>query len=165
MNYCPQCANPMGEVLKDNEIRQGCSDRSCGFISFNNPTPVIAMIVELPDGVVMAHNVSWPKEFYSIITGFLEEKEDPEQCAIRETQEELGLHCLESTLVGVYPFPQQNQVIIAYHIKAAGAVTLNHELDDYKIVPKGELKGWRFGTGLAVNDWLVRGCLVPASNN
>jgi hypothetical protein len=65
----------------------------------------------------------------------------------------------------VYPFPQQNQVIIAYHIKAAGAVTLNHELDDYKIVPKGELKGWRFGTGLAVNDWLVRGCLVPASNN
>ena len=93
MNYCPQCANPIGEVLEENEIRLGCSDISCGFISFNNPTPVMAMIVELPDGVVMAHNVSWPKEFYSIITGFLEEKEDPEQCAIRETQEELGLHC------------------------------------------------------------------------
>lgn len=162
MIFCPQCANPMAEVLVDNEIRKGCSDQSgCGFVAFNNPTPVVAMIVELPDGVVMARNVNWPRDIYSIITGFLEEGEDPLECAVRETQEELGLISLETRLVGVYPFERQNQVIIAYHVKAAGEVTLNHELDDYKLVPKDELKGWPFATGLAINDWVTRGCLVP----
>ena len=112
------------------------------------------MIVEVEGGVVLAHNVTWPKSFYSIITGFLEAGEDPLECAKRETMEELNLHTLESSLVGVYAFPQQNQVIIAYHIKAAGEVKLNHELDDYKIVPATELKGWDMGTGLVINDWL-----------
>ncbi|MFT5692425.1 MAG: NAD+ diphosphatase [Oceanicoccus sp.] len=156
MNYCPQCANQLGEVLVDGEIRHGCSDYKCGFVFWNNPIPVVAMIVEVDGGVVMAHNVAWPKTFYSIITGFLESSEDPEKCARRETEEELGLHTMESTLVGVYPFERQNQVIIAYHIKAVGKITLNHELDDYKIVPKNELKGWNMGTGLAINDWLAK---------
>ncbi len=161
MKYCPQCGSSMGEILVENQIRKGCPDRQCGYVFFNNPTPVVAMIVETDEGVVLAHNVAWPKQFYSIITGFLEEHEDPEQCAIRETYEELGLHCLASNFIGVYPFAQQNQVLMAYHIKATGKIKLNHELDDYKIVPKDELKGWGFGTGLAVNDWLERGCLTP----
>ena len=144
----------MGEVLINSEIRRGCPDGACGFVLWNNPTPVVAMIVEVEGGVVLAHNVTWPKSFYSIITGFLEAGEDPLECAKRETMEELNLHTLESSLVGVYAFPQQNQVIIAYHIKAAGEVKLNHELDDYKIVPATELKGWDMGTGLAINDWL-----------
>ena len=155
MKYCPQCASPLGEVLIDSEIRQGCPERSCGFIFWNNPTPVVAMIVEVDGGVVLAHNVAWKHRFFSIITGFLECREDPEECAHRETNEELGLHVLDSSLVGVYAFPEQNQVIIAYHIRAAGEIKLNHELDEYKIVPKDQLKGWDKGTGLAINDRLA----------
>lgn len=155
MKYCPQCASPLGEVLIDSEIRQGCPERSCGFVFWSNPTPVVAMIVEVDEGVVLAHNVGWKHRFFSIITGFLECREDPEECAHRETNEELGLHVLESSLVGVYAFPEQNQVIIAYHIRAAGEIKLNHELDEYKIVPKDQLKGWDMGTGLAINDWLA----------
>ena len=102
----------------------------------------------------MAHNVTWPKTFYSIITGFLEAGEDPEECARRETMEELNLHALETSLVGVYPFAQQNQVIIAYHVKAAGEIKLNHELDDYKIVAPADIKPWPMGTGLALTDWI-----------
>ena len=55
MNYCPQCASPMGDVLVDNEIRSGCPDRGCGYVHFNNPVPVVAMIVEV-DGGVKVHN-------------------------------------------------------------------------------------------------------------
>lgn len=155
MNYCPQCASAMAEVLIDGEIRKGCPDQACGFVLWDNPTPVVAMIVEVDDGVVLAHNVSWPKTAYSIITGFLERGEDPRECAHRETMEELNLHAVESTLVGVYPFERQNQVIIAYHVRATGKISLNHELDDYKIIPVDELKGWNMGTGLAINEWLA----------
>ncbi|CAH0992100.1 NADH pyrophosphatase [Sinobacterium norvegicum] len=155
MNYCPQCAQALGDVLIDGEIRKGCSEPGCGYVLWNNPTPVVAMIVEVEGGVVLAHNAAWKHNFYSIITGFLECREDPKECAQRETEEELGLTVRSSTLVGVYPFAQQNQVIIAYHVEAEGEITLNHELDDYKIIPKDKLKGWDMGTGLAINDWLA----------
>jgi NAD+ diphosphatase len=57
-------------------------------------------------------------------------------------------------LIGVYPFEQMNQVIIAYHVPANGAVALNHELDDFRHVRLGECKAWPGGTGLALRDWL-----------
>lgn len=156
MKYCPQCTAPLGDVLIDGEIRRGCADTACGFVHFNNPTPVVAMIVEVEGGVVLAHNVNWPKQFYSVITGFLESGEDPLECARRETLEELNLHTQGISLIGAYGFAQQNQVIVAYHIRAAGEIKLNAELDDYKIVPISELKGWDMGTGLAINDWLAQ---------
>ncbi|AKH68297.1 NUDIX family protein [Spongiibacter sp. IMCC21906] len=156
MKYCPHCATPLNDTLIEGEIRSACAGHDCGFIHFNNPTPVVAMIVELEGGVVMAHNVSWPEKFYSIITGFLEAGEDPLECAKRETLEELNLHAQTAELLGVYGFPQQNQVIIAYHIQAHGEIKLNEELDDYKIIPPEKLKGWNMGTGLAINDWLAK---------
>ena len=153
MKYCPQCAKPLQEVTVDNTTRTGCADEKCGYVLWNNPTPVVAAIVETEGGVVLAHNVAWPKSFYSIITGFLENGEDPLECVIRETREELGLQARTSSLIGAYGFAQQNQVIIAYHIGSEGSVTLNHELDDYKLVPPAELKSWNMGTGLAIQDW------------
>ncbi|WP_101759830.1 NUDIX domain-containing protein [Oceanicoccus sp. KOV_DT_Chl] len=155
MNYCPQCANPLTPVIIDGEHRRGCAADACNFVFWNNPTPVVAMIVEVDEGVVLAHNAAWKHDFFSIITGFLEQQEDPQVCAHRETEEELGLQVIESSLVGVYSFAEQNQVIIAYHVRAQGDIKLNHELDAYKIVPKEKLKGWDMGTGLAINDWVA----------
>lgn len=154
MNYCPQCANPLQETVIDEEPRRGCPDSECGFVHWNNPTPVVAMIVEVDGGVVMAHNVAWPGDFHSIITGFLESGEDPRECAIRETKEELNLESKSCELIGVYGFEQQNQVIIAYHIEGEGEIKLNAELDSYKIVAPEDLTPWNMGTGLAMVDWL-----------
>lgn len=154
MNYCPNCASELAETLIDGEIRRACAALQCDFVHWNNPTPVLAGLVELDGKMVMAHNVAWPKEFYSVITGFLEKGETPEDGIIRETKEELNLHALDVNLVGVYAFEQMNQVIIAYHVRAAGEVKLNHELDDYRLVPMDELQPWKFGTGLAIKDFL-----------
>ena len=87
------------------------------------------------------------------------EKERKEKAKVAENQNQkekvqLNLHALETSLVGVYPFAQQNQVIIAYHVKAAGEIKLNHELDDYKIVAPADIKPWPMGTGLALTDWI-----------
>jgi len=107
--------------------------------------------------IVLAHNRAWPqtfRSFYGLITGFLEREESPEQCAVREVKEELGLVGTAATLIGVYPFEQMNQVIIAYHVLANGTVKLNHELDDFRHVRPAECKTWSGGTGLALRDWL-----------
>ncbi|MBF0414974.1 MAG: NUDIX domain-containing protein [Magnetococcales bacterium] len=155
MRYCPHCGKATVAKIVDQRERQICPDAGCGFIFWNNPTPVVAVIVETPSGVVLAHHVSWPEKAFSIITGFLEAGEDPKEAAVRETREELGLIPESPTLIGVYPFARSNQVILAYHLFAQGEVHLNDELDAYKIIPRSRMKAWSFGTGLAVADWLA----------
>jgi NAD+ diphosphatase len=154
--FCPLCAAPLIERTLRNETRSVCS-ANCGFVHYDNPTPVVAAVVEHNGMVVMAHNREWPpalSSFYGLITGFLEREESPEQCALREVKEELDLDGTAATLIGVYAFGQMNQVIIAYHVPANGTITLNEELDDFRHVPPHECKVWPAGTGFALRDWL-----------
>ena len=153
--YCPKCAAPLVDSVVDREPRRVCS-RPCGFIYYDNPTPVVAAVVEHEGAIVLAHNRSWPmKNFYGLITGFLEQRESPAHCAVREVKEELDLDAIgEPTLIGVYPFERMNQVIIAYHVPATGTVTLNEELDEYRHVAFEECRYWGAGTGFALRDWL-----------
>jgi NAD+ diphosphatase len=154
--FCPVCTAPLAERSVQGETRSVCS-ADCGFIHYDNPTPVIGAVVEHDGMVVLAHNRGWPpamKSFYGLITGFLERGETPEQCALREVKEELNLDGTSATLIGVYAFSQMNQVIIAYHVPANGTITLNEELDAFVHVPLHECKAWTGGTGLALRDWL-----------
>ena len=154
--FCPRCAAPLVERAVNSEMRSVCSAH-CGFIHYDNPTPVVAAVVEHNGMVVLAHNREWPQalqSFYGLITGFLERAESPPQCALREVKEELDLNADSATLIGVYGFEQMNQVIIAYHVPATGTISLNEELDDYRHVPLHECKAWPAGTGLALRDWL-----------
>ena len=154
--FCPLCAAPLIERTVQSEARITCSAK-CGFTHYDNPTPVVAVVVEHNGMVVLAHNRAWSerlRSFYGLITGFLERAESPEQCAIREVKEELDLDGTAATLIGVYPFEQMNQVIIAYHVPANGTITLNEELDDFRHVRLQDCKVWPTGTGLALRDWL-----------
>lgn len=153
-NFCPGCAAPLIDRVVDGEPRRAC-EAGCGFIHYDNPTPVVAVIVEHEGTVVLAHNKAWrQRNFYGLITGFLERNESPQECAVREVKEELNLDAAEPVLVGVYPFAQMNQVIIAFHARATGTITLNDELDDYKHVPLEQCRVWPAGTGFALRDWL-----------
>jgi NADH pyrophosphatase NudC (nudix superfamily) len=152
-HYCPHCTAPLAERLIDGEPRRACS-AGCGFVHYDNPTPVVAAIVEHDGCVVLARNRAWPATWYGLITGFLERGEAPAQGALREVKEELGLDAREANLVGVYPFDRMNQVIIAYHVPATGAIRLNNELADYRRVPPAKCRVWPFGTGDALRDWL-----------
>ena len=76
MKYCPECKADMREQMIDEVARLACVADDCSYIVWGNPTPVVAGIVEYDGKIVMAHNVAWPKEFFSVITGFLEKGED-----------------------------------------------------------------------------------------
>ncbi|MEH6345176.1 MAG: NUDIX domain-containing protein [Bermanella sp.] len=152
-DYCPNCGAKTRLIQLEAQQLKSCSAK-CGFTHFNNPTPVAAVIVETPEGVVLAHNVAWPEGMRSIITGFVDPLELPIDTAVRETQEELGLKAYDVRYVGQYMFKAKNQLIIAYAVKAQGDIQLNHELDSYKVVPVEKLKGWPGATGEAVSDWL-----------
>ena len=154
--FCPRCAAPLVPRTVQGEARTVCS-KDCGFVHYDNPTPVVAAVVEHDGMVVLAHNRTWPpafRAFFGLISGFLERGETPEQCALREVKEELDLQGSSAALIGVYSFEQMNQVIIAYHVPARGSIKLNEELDEFRHVPLQECTAWPGGTGTALRDWL-----------
>ena len=156
MAFCPRCATPLEERIVDGRRREACPREGCGYVLWDNPLPVVAAIVEHESGVLLVRQAGWPEKFFGLVTGFLEKGETPEEGVLREVKEELDLEGHVVTLVGVYPFVERNQVIIAYHVKAEGTPRLGEELEAYKPIPPDKLRPWPMGTGLAVKDWLER---------
>lgn len=152
--FCPRC----GGALRFRDIggseRSVCADEACGFVFWNNPVPVVAALVEHDGAIVLANNRDWPDHLFGLITGFLERRESPETAVLREVHEELGLAGRIESLIGLYPFEQMNQIIMAFHVRAEGTIRLGEELRAVKRVEPAKLRPWDFGTGLAVRDWL-----------
>jgi NADH pyrophosphatase NudC (nudix superfamily) len=157
--YCPQCAASLAWLtqLEDSGEKMRLRCPACGWTHWNNPTPVLAAIVEGEDGrVLLARNAAWPPKMFALITGFMEAGESPEDGVAREVKEETNLDMLETDLVGVYEFVRMNQVIIAYHVRVSGEVRLSPELVDYRWYEPQDLKCWPAGTGYALAEWLER---------
>jgi NAD+ diphosphatase len=154
IKFCPQCGTELIEKQKDDRLRKHCpDDKSCGYVHWNNPVPVVGAIVEHDGEIILARNAMWPPEWYAIITGFLEKGESAEQGILREVKEELNLDAEIVEFVGIYDFFQMNQLIIVYHVKAVGEIKLSEELVDYRRYKDYEIKPWPMGTGQAVKAW------------
>lgn len=153
--FCPLCGATLTERAIDGEPRRACS-KACGFVHYDNPTPVVAAIVELGDDVVLVQNKGWPGSWFGLVSGFLERGEEPSVGVLREVREELSLDGEIVALVGAYAFEEMNQVILAYHVRASGEPVAGDELEAFKRVPIAKLKPWPMGTGKAVADWLAR---------
>ncbi len=154
--YCPQCATPLEFIaqLEDGGSKERLRCVRCGYTHWNNPTPVLAAVIEYQGQVLLARNAAWPAKFFALITGFMEAGETPQEGIQREIQEETNLATGELKLIGVYDFQRMNQVIIAYHAVCSGEVRLSPELVDYKLVAHDDVVCWPAGTGYALADWL-----------
>ena len=157
--FCLQCGTALMLLTEDEDggpkARLRCP--ACGWTHWNNPTPVLAAIVECTDRggqVLLARNAAWSGRMFALITGFMEASETPEEGITREVMEETSLQVTQLKLVGVYDFQRMNQIIIAYHAQAHGEVRLSAELAEYKLYAPQDLRCWRAGTGYALADWL-----------
>ena len=158
-HFCLQCGTALQWLTLEEDggpkERQRCP--ACGWTHWNNPTPVLAAIIECTDRegqVLLARNAAWPGRMFALITGFMEAGETPEEGITREVMEETSLQVDALKLVGVYDFQRMNQVIICYHALARGEINLSPELAEYKLHALPDLRCWRAGTGYALADWL-----------
>ncbi len=155
MRFCPRCGSGLADKVDEGRTRRACLKEGCSFIHYGNPLPVVAAIVEHEGAVVLVRAHGWPEKLFGLVTGFLEAGETPEQGVLRELKEELGLDGEVASLVGAYGFELRNELIVAYHVRATGTLTLGAELAGFKKVLPEKLRPWDFGTGLAVRDWLA----------
>ncbi len=157
--FCLQCGTALALLSQDEDggakTRLRCP--GCGWTHWNNPTPVLAAVIECSDRdgrVLLARNAAWPGRMFALVTGFMEAGETPQSGIAREIAEETSLEVERLALIGAYDFQRMNQIIIAYHAVARGEVRLSPELAEYKLFALPDLRCWRAGTGYALADWL-----------
>ena len=154
--FCPRCATPLALLIQAEDGGEKARLRcpACGFTHWNNPTPVLAAVIEYDGQILLARNAAWPGRMFALITGFMEAGETPRDGIAREILEETNLTVGSLDLIGVYDFQRMNQVIIAYHAVASGEVRLSPELAEYRLYAPGSVRCWPAGTGYALADWL-----------
>ena len=158
--FCPACAAPLEWMVQqeDGGSKSRLRCPACAWTHWNNPTPVLAAVIELADRggqLLLARNAAWPGKSFGLITGFMEAGESPQEGITREVAEETSLSVDTLTLIGVYDFQRMNQVIVAYHAVAHGEVQLSPELAEYRLFTPDTVRCWRAGTGYALADWLT----------
>jgi len=134
--------------------RLKCTSPTCDFVHWDNPTPVVAAIVELGDCVVLTRNKGWSEKWFGIVDGVLEKEETPESAVLREVKEELNLEGEIVSFVGYYPFFERKQLILAFHVRAQGEIQLGEELEEVKLILSEKVRPWSMGTGPRLRDWL-----------
>src|SRR5215210_4735700 len=104
--FCPDCAAALEFIakLEDGGEKERLRCVACGFTHWNNPTPVLAAVIQYQDKILLARNAAWTHKFYALITGFMEAGETPQEGIRREIQEETSLHAEELNLIGAYEF-------------------------------------------------------------
>jgi len=126
--------------------------------------PVVAALVQYRDKVVLARNSQWPDGVFSLITGYLERNETPQQAVIREVREEIGLECKAQEFIGCYSLIERNQIILAHWVTANGEVKTGNEIAEIRLLSREELKLWKFGSFVLTAD-IVRLWLEKTAHN
>ncbi|MDP3086451.1 MAG: NUDIX domain-containing protein [Rubrivivax sp.] len=157
--FCPHCASALALLteIEDGGAKARLRCPACGWTHWNNPTPVLAAVIECVDRdgqILLARNAAWTGKLFGLITGFMEAGETPEEGIRREVGEETALTVDSLALIGVYDFQRMNQIIIAYHAQARGDIVLSPELAEYRLFTPVSVRCWRAGTGFALADWL-----------
>lgn len=158
MKYCPDCASPLELKRIDGVERMACAAPECMFVHWDNPVPVVAALVQYRGKIVLARNSFWPEDTFSLVTGYLERGESPEQAVVREVKEELGLDGKVKGFIGCYSHAEKNQVVLAHWVVAAGNLETGSEIAEVKLVSRRQLGLWQFGrlalTSAIVKQWL-----------
>lgn len=157
--YCPQCGHELKSQRIDQVDRRACPKSDCHYVHWDNPVPVVAGVIVYNNSLLLARNQQWPVGLFSLITGYIERHETPEETVRRELDEELGLAAESVRFVGHYLFKQKNQLLIAYALEARGEPKLSAEIAEIRMIPLSDVAHYDFSpftlTQTIVHDWVT----------
>ena len=108
--YCGRCGTLTENV--DGERSKKCP--KCGLSNYPRISPAIIVAVIKEDKLLLAHNTQFPKDLYSVVSGFVEVGETFEECVVREVHEETGINVKNIKYFGNQPWPFPNSIMIGY---------------------------------------------------
>ena len=136
--FCAVCGSPT-DLFRGGWGRR-CSD--CNAEHFPRVDPVVIMLAEYEDRVLVGRQPGFPPGFYSALAGFVEPGESLEEAVARELFEEAGIHVGDVTYVASQPWPFPSSLMIGCRAVATGAaLTLDTtEIEAAMWVDRGEVR-------------------------
>ncbi|MBI5229472.1 NUDIX hydrolase [Candidatus Micrarchaeota archaeon] len=155
--FCPSCATPLTRKTIGRGSFLSCP--KCGFVFWNNPKPVVSVILEKEGQILLIKRAKKPlKDYWCMPGGFVEYAEKPKDAAVREALEETGLETELRGLVGVYQIDNDpkgiNLDIIYFGEIRGGSLKLSEEHVEYKYFSLNELPELiAYKHRQAIEDW------------
>jgi len=108
--YCGKCGTLTQNVEKERVKK--CP--KCGLSNYPRICPAIIVAVIKEGKLLLAHNNQFPKDLYSVVSGFLEVGETFEKCVVREVYEETGVIVKNIKYFGNQPWPFPNSLMVGF---------------------------------------------------
>lgn len=129
--YCPKCA---GLLAKRYGVNPQCE--KCGFVLFLNVRAVVVGVATKNGKVLLEQRAIEPEiDKWSLIGGFVDFAEQPQEALIREVKEEIGCRCKIVKFLGFFPvnsytFKDETfaTLPLVYEIKVFGTLTTSKEV-------------------------------------
>ncbi len=121
--FCPICRGRLVKTREKNQYRLMCED--CNWCHYQNPLPAVAALVENEKGEILLVKRGVEPEMgrWALPSGFIEQKELPQEAVIRELKEETGIRGRVQSLIGVYGEETKvygNILLLGYKVEAMG---------------------------------------------
>ncbi len=139
--FCPRCAGTLSaRALKENEPQRLVCDK-CSFIFYQDPKVVAGTVCVLDGGVVLLRRGIEPAIGKWVFPGgYVDRGESTADAAVRETLEESCLEVVTRSLLGVYSYPGNPNVIIVYVADVVGgALTAGDESTEAGVFPASRI--------------------------
>ena len=125
-------------------IRGGWSRRcpTCGAEHYPRVDPVVIMLAEYDDKLLLGRQPQYPPGRYSALAGFVEVGETIEAAVARELHEEAGIEVLNIRYVASQPWPFPSSLMFGCHAEAkSDRLTIDTaELDDARWFTRKEVE-------------------------
>jgi NAD+ diphosphatase len=114
--YCANCG--ARSAMKEGGWKRECP--SCKAEHFPRTDPVVIMLVEFGDKVLLGRQKHFPPGMYSCLAGFVEAAETIEDAVRREIFEESGIRCTDVQYYMTQPWPYPSSLMIGCTARATG---------------------------------------------
>ena len=136
--FCAVCGTPSA-IFRAGWGRQ-CPE--CRAEHFPRVDPVVIMLAELGERVLLGRQPAWPQGRYSALAGFLEVGESVEAAVAREIEEEAGVRVRDVRYVASQPWPFPSSLMIAcIGVAESAEIRMDvHELEDARWFTRDQVR-------------------------
>ncbi len=114
--FCPNCGSPT--QITEAGLARRCP--RCGRTHFPRTDPVVIMLVEHDDRLLLGRRPGWPQGRYSLLAGFVAPAETPEEAVVREVREESDIEAAQPRYLAAQPWPFPASLMLGFAATSDG---------------------------------------------